>query len=196
VALPRLLATAEYAHLRLAAGALHPSTVDAEPVSFTYDPLRPTPTIGGPLLDDGGGYVDDAPLAARPDVAVFTGAALAEDLEILGTPVVELEHTADNPYADVFVRLSDVAADGSSRNVTEGYLRLPPERAPGPVRVVLRPAAHRFVAGSSIRLVVAGGSHPQYARNLGTAELSTTGTTTAPSTHTLGPASTLTLPTP
>ena len=37
--------------------------------------------------------------------------------------------------------------------------------------------AHRFRAGSRIRLIVAGGSFPQYARNLGTGENPVTGAT-------------------
>ena len=35
--------------------------------------------------------------------------------------------------------------------------------------------AHRFVAGARLRLLVAGGSHPQFARNLGTGENPGTG---------------------
>ena len=43
---------------------------------------------------------DNRDLEARPDVLTFTTAALAEALEIIGTPVVELDHTTSNPYAD------------------------------------------------------------------------------------------------
>jgi uncharacterized protein len=59
------------------------------------------------------------------------------------------------------------------------------------------PAAHRFAAGSRIRVLIAGGSHPQYGRNLGTAENPGTGTTLVPSRHTvaLGPSRIL-LPVP
>ncbi len=170
---------------------------DAPAATFTFDPADPTPTLGGPLLD-GGGYVDDGALASRPDVLAFTGDPLTEDLEIHGTPVAEVRHTTDNPYADLFVRISEVDARGHSRNVTEGYRRLPPDRDPDrPVVLTLLPAAHRFAAGARIRVLIAGGSHPQYGRNLGTAENPGTGTTLAPSRHTvsLGPSRIL-LPVP
>jgi putative CocE/NonD family hydrolase len=159
-------------------------TPDAPDASFTYDPADPTPTVGGPLLS-GGGVVDDARLAARGDVLEFTGEPLADGVLVAGAPVVELAYGSDNPHADVFVRLSEVDPKGRSRNVTEGYRRLDPARASGVVTLAMRDTAHRFAAGSRVRLLVAGGSHPQYARNLGTAENPGTGTTLRPSTRSL-----------
>ncbi len=47
--------------------------------------------------------------------------------------------------------------------------------ASGTVRVELDAVAHRFRAGSRIRVLVAGGSHPRFARNLGTGESLNTG---------------------
>lgn len=51
--------------------------------------------------------------------------------------------------------------------------------------MTLRDAAHRFVAGTRIRLLIAGGSHPQYARNLGTDENPGTGTELRPTRHSI-----------
>ncbi len=130
--------------------------------------------MGGPLLGLRG-VKDDTELGERADVATWTTDVLDEDLEVLGAPTVELFHDRDNPHADLFVRISEVGADGRSHNVTEGYRRLDPDRAPGPVTLELRPMAHRFVAGTRLRLLVAGGSHPQFARNLGTGDNPGTG---------------------
>jgi len=135
--------------------------------TFTYDPADPTPTLGGRILL-GGGYTDDRPLAARGDVLVFTGPVLAAPLEILGHPVVELDHASDNPHADLFVRLSEVDTAGSSRNVSDGFVRLSPATASGGIRLALDAVAHRFAAGKRVRLLVAGGCHPHWERNLGT----------------------------
>ena len=151
---------------------------------FTYDPADPTPTIGGRVLDPTGGYKDDTELAGRRDVLTFTGDRLTAPLEILGTPVVELAHASDNPHVDVFVRLSEVG-EGASRNVSEAFLRLPPEAAGGPVRLELDAVAHRFAAGHRIRLSVAGGSHPRWERNLGTGDDPATSAGTAPSHRTI-----------
>ena len=51
------------------------------------------------------------------------------------------------------------------------------------VSLQLDAIAHRFRAGSRIRVLVAGGSHPRYARNLGTGEATSTGSQLKPSTH-------------
>ncbi|HXY64283.1 MAG TPA: CocE/NonD family hydrolase [Mycobacterium sp.] len=152
-------------------------------VSFRYDPANPTPTIGGRLLSPDGGYRDDTPLAARSDVLSFTTDVLNNDLYVHGNPIAELAHTSDNPYVDVFVRISELDAKGRSRNVSEGYRRL--TDATDSVRLELDAIAHRFRAGSRIRVLIAGGSHPRWARNLGTGEATVTGSELKPATHEL-----------
>lgn len=156
----------------------------APPATFRFDPADPTPTIGGPLLSPNSGYRDDSRLARRDDVLVFTGDALAKDLCVQGNPVVELAHSSDNPHVDVFVRVSEVDARGRSRNVSDGYRRLAEPVLNGDtVRLELDAVAHRFRAGTRIRVLVAGGWHPRYARNLGTGEPLATGSRMTPTTH-------------
>ncbi|MGH3321615.1 MAG: CocE/NonD family hydrolase [Streptosporangiaceae bacterium] len=115
-----------------------------------------------------GGYVEDSALAARSDVLTFTGEPLEHDLTVLGAPRVTLAHRSERPDADLFVRISEVDAKGRSHNVTEGYARVPADRGDRPVTVDLLDTAHTFRGGTRIRLYVAGGSFPQYARNPGT----------------------------
>jgi predicted acyl esterase len=79
------------------------------------------------------------------------------------------------------VRISEVDTKGRSRNVSDGYRRL--ADATDSVRLELDPIAHRFRAGSRIRVVIAGGSHPRYTRNLGTGEATATGSQLKASTH-------------
>ena len=161
--------------------AVPPDTAPAS--TFTYDPAHPTPTVGGRLLSPEGGYRNDAKLAARADVLCFTGDALATDLYVVGKPVVELSHSCDNPHNDLFVRVSEVDAKGRSRNVSDGYHC--GTTTSGTVCIELDAVAHRFRAGSRIRVLVAGGSHPRFVRNLGTGEPLSTGSRLRPATHTL-----------
>ncbi|MGV0813784.1 CocE/NonD family hydrolase [Mycolicibacterium boenickei] len=157
---------------------------DSTPGSaFTYHPANPTPTVGGRLLAATGGYRDDTRLARRSDVLTFTGDPLPADLYLAGNPVVELAHSCDNPHHDIFVRISEVDAKGRSRNVSDAFRRL--NGHTGPVRLELDAVAHRFSAGSRIRLLIAGGSHPRFARNLGTAEPAISGSQLVPATHTV-----------
>lgn len=153
--------------------------------SFTYDPDDPTPSIGGRLMFSHGGYQDDGALALRGDTLVFTGPPLQASLEIAGVPVVHLAHSSDNPHADVFVRMSDVDPKGRSTNVSEGFVRLAPAKSSGDVNLELDAIAHRFAAGHRIRIVIAGGSHPRWERNLGTGADPATSTETAPSKRTV-----------
>jgi uncharacterized protein len=149
--------------------------------SFRYDPSEPTPTIGGRLLSPDGGYRDDTELAARRDVLSFTSDVLTDDLYVHGNPVAELAHGSDNPYVDVFVRISEVDAKGRSRNVSDGYRRL--ADATDHVSLELDAISHRFRAGTRIRVLIAGGCHPRFDRNLGTGEATSTGSQLKPSTH-------------
>ena len=167
------------------AGALEdePAKVGSQ-VDLAYDPADPTPTIGGRLLARNGGYTDDTDLGARRDVATFVGSTLTAPLEVVGCPVIELAHTSDNPHADLFARLSEVNAAGKSQNVSEGFVRLDIDAGTS-VRVVLDAIAHRFAAGNGIRLVIAGGSHPRWERNLGTGEDPATSSRLVPSRRTI-----------
>lgn len=155
----------------------------APAATFHFDPADPTPTIGGPLLTPNSGYRKDNRLARRDDVLTFTGDPLTHDLYVQGNPLVELAHTSDNPHVDVFVRVSQVDTRGRSVNVSEGYRRL--RGKTDAVRIELDAVAHRFAAGSRIRILIAGSWHPRYARNLGTDEPPVSGTQMKPATHTV-----------
>ena len=161
--------------------AVPPET--APTATFTYNPANPTPTVGGRLLSPEGGYRKDTALAQRADVLSFTGDRLPTDLFVVGTPVLEVAHSCDNPHNDLWVRISEVDARGRSRNVSDGYVGAAPDS--GVVRIEMDAVAHRFRAGSRIRVLIAGGSHPRFARNLGTGEPLGTGSTLAPATHTV-----------
>ncbi|HKY95869.1 MAG TPA: CocE/NonD family hydrolase [Kiloniellales bacterium] len=94
----------------------------------------------------------------------FDTAPLAQDLEFLGTPVVELQGRLDAPRGNVTARLCDVAPDGSSTLITWGTLNLahrggePCDLAPGDVfaaRITLRAAGRRVPKGHRLRLALA-----------------------------------------
>jgi predicted acyl esterase len=95
---------------------------------------------------------------------LFVSEPLAERLEILGEPVVELELVSDKPNGLVCVRLNDVAPDGASFRATYGLLNLTHRDShehvepmiPGQryrARVPLEAVAHAFPARTSHRAV-------------------------------------------
>jgi putative CocE/NonD family hydrolase len=141
-------------------------------VPFRYDPAEPTPSVGGRTLSGSTGVRDNRELEARPDVVTFTTDPLPTAVDVIGSPVVELAVTLDNPYADVFVRLCDVDRHGRSANFSDHFQRLDPDAPVGEVRrlsLTLDPCFHRLRAGHRLRLQISGGAFPRYARNLGTA---------------------------
>lgn len=155
------------------------------PSTFDYDPADPTPSIGGPLLSAPGKQADNAKIEARPDVLVCTGPVLEQDLDVVGPVTARVFLRTGSPHADVFVRVCDVDTDGVSRNVVDGMRRISPD-APADavgsdgvaeVAVELFPTAYRFAAGHRIRVQVAGGAFPRFARNFGTGEPFATATT-------------------
>jgi len=173
---------------------------EAESTSFRYDPATPTPSVGGRLMAASGGARDNRDLEARPDVLTFTTDPLASPLEVHGRPSIELRVSSDNDRGDLFVRVCDVDAAGHSINVTEQIIRCN-DGVPGDVRAVtieLDPMAHRFDVGHRVRLQVAGGAFPRFARNLGTGDAPGTATALRPVVHTIhftaDRPSTLTLP--
>ena len=178
-----------------AGGRLEPTAPSAGTSTFRYNPADPTPTVGGRLLARPSGYSDDTDLARRPDVLSFTGAALGAEVCVCGSPVIELAYETDNDHFDVFVRISEVDSRGRSRNVSDGFRRYSttPDES---LRITLDPIAHRFSVGSRIRVLVAGGCHPRFARNLGTGEPVLSGRRMMASTHTVrhGESSMLILP--
>ena len=85
-------------------------------------------------------------------------------------------------------------------NVSDGFRRLTtPSDEPETIRLELDAVAHRIPAGSRLRVIVAGGCHPRYDRNLGTGEPVVSGERMVPATHTIhhgtGGVSRLLLPT-
>lgn len=177
---PNLTATAYY--LR-AGGRLDTAAAAGSegPARYVYDPANPTPGIYGPTTTPGKSR-DMSPLAQRADVVSFTGAPLEEALEIIGPVSVDLAIRSDREHTDFYVCLCDVDAKGRPIHVTDGYVRLRPgepaadEDGVRRVSIECWPTAYRFRRGGNLRLFVASGAFPRYARNLGTGEPLATGT--------------------
>lgn len=159
--------------------------------TFTFDPTQPTPAAGGAFISQlspgfSTGYVDDSAYASRPDVVTLATRPLVEGIELMGTPRAIVHHRTDNPFADLYVRISDVDRRGRSVNVCDGFVRLDPDMPSRDVEITLDPVAHRFAPGHRLRLLISGGAHPRWGRNLGTGEDPATSTHMRPSHREIG----------
>ena len=135
---------------------------------------RPTVGTRAALSWGAGGPPNGLGRDLRPDEALgptYTSEPLETAVEILGVPEVVLHLSVSAPVATAVVRLTDVAPDGTSAQVTAGILNLthrhshadPEALEPGrveEVRVAMRPAGYRFLPGHRIRVSVASSAWP------------------------------------
>jgi putative CocE/NonD family hydrolase len=163
----------------------------SQPDRYRYDPARPTPAVGGSSLSRNSGPRDNRALEARKDILVYTSPVLDQDIEVIGAVRAELFVQSSLEHTDFFVRLCDVDPRGKSINVSDGLLRLRPgqptvgDDGVWNISVELWATAHCFQKGHRIRVQVAGGSHPRYARNTGSGEPLATATTLITADHTV-----------
>ena len=162
---------------------LHPGAVlsqrpvrSSPPDSYTYDPRQPTPALGGAMFAfQGAGPVEQSPLESREDLLVYSSEPLFNPVTILGQVRIVLYARSTLPNTDFFVRLSDVDEKGVSTNVCDGFLRKTSGDPAVPddiwkLNFRMHAAAHIFGRQHRLRVVVASGAHPRYARNTGTDE--------------------------
>lgn len=152
------------------------------PDSFIYDPANPVPTRGGAVFGVScvPGGSDQTVIEKRDDVLVYTSPVLQEDIEVTGTPVVELWIATDVVDTDFVARLVDVHPDGTARLITDGIVRAryrddpdgfaqaPPLEPGRPylLRIELLPTSNLFRAGHRLQIDITSSCFPRWARNL------------------------------
>jgi putative CocE/NonD family hydrolase len=172
------LAQSKRWHLQPGGALAEATPPTSEPDRYRYDPADPTPTVGGNSLGARKrmGVKDNRKVEARPDVLVYTSAALEHDLEVIGPVTADLYVSSSLEHTDFFARLCVVEPSGKSLNLCDGLLRLTPEQ-PAPdadgirhIQIDLWPTAYRFRRGQRLRVQVSSGAHPRFARNPGSGE--------------------------
>ncbi|MEP6994045.1 MAG: CocE/NonD family hydrolase [Acidobacteriota bacterium] len=156
-----------------------PSTPQASS-EFVSDPAHP---VVDPHGTEPGAH-DDRALALRKDVLVFQTEPLTEPLRVVGPIQPEIFLSVDARDADLWVKLEDVAPDGTAWNLSspgtdvlrasdrEGG-REPRFLAPGEIVALKHPnlrTGELFAKGHRIRIVLCGSFMPHFSRNLQTGE--------------------------
>ena len=162
-------AAAHQLHLT-ADGALAADAGGDGEVSWLHDPADLVPsTIVNPFafLYE---WPEEGEVAARDDVAVFTGEPLSGPLTLAGRVTASLVVASDGPSMYLHAKLVDVAPDGSSHVLLYGQTVV---EAPGEgttAEVYLGHTGIRLAAGHRLRLQVASSDYPLYVPHPGTAE--------------------------
>ena len=95
-------------------GSRPPAPGSRSSSAFVSDPARPVVDTYGAAA----GAHDYRKLAARKDVLVFETEPLKEDLRAIGPVETEIFASADAPDFDLWVKLQDVAPDGTAWNLS------------------------------------------------------------------------------
>ena len=156
--------------------------------TFTYDPRKPVPALGGGLccLTLGfyfrSGTQDQSTVERRGDVLVYTSAPLAADMAVIGPVKVVLWATSTARDTDFTAKLVDVHPDGFAQNVLNRVVRASfrhgSKAAPSPIEpgrayeyeIDLGYTANVFRAGHRVRLDVSSSEFPHLARNRNTGD--------------------------
>jgi uncharacterized protein len=164
-------------------GVLSTTSPDTEATDhYAYDPLKPVPTYGGPLLIHPifqSGPQDQRPIEKRDDVLVFTSTPLEQAIEVTGPITVTLFASTDAVDTDFVARLVDVHPDGFARPLTDGIIRGRVRHGfdreelltPGQVydfTIDLWATSNVFLPGHRIRLDITSSNFPRWDRNLNT----------------------------
>ena len=151
--------------------------------TYLYDPRRPVPSLGGPVLGAAtgtqAGPVDQRPVESRDDVLCFTTPELTAPVEVTGHVALKLSVSSSAVDTDFTGKLVDVYPDGRAVLLTEGILRAryrnsltePEPLTPGEVTeltVELGATSNVFLPGHRIRLEVSSSNFPRYDRNSNT----------------------------
>ena len=140
--------------------------------AFTTIPAGAPAGLSG--LDVLGGIT---PVPPAPDVnlpgaySVWTGSPLSASLTVVGSPQLTVRLSAPTAGSEsttgpagelvLFAKVYDVAADGTASLINGLVAPVRVADPTQPVRITLPGIAHRFAAGDSVRVVLAGGD-PNY----------------------------------
>jgi uncharacterized protein len=175
---PCYLHGAGHAATRQGDGTLSLTAPESEPGDpFTYDPTSPVPTKGGNnLVGTPIGPFDQSTLEDRPDILVFTSAALDQPIEVTGPVKLILYASSTAKDTDFTAKLLDVAPDGKAYNLCDGIVRAryrdsftqPTLIEPGKTyrfEIDLWVTSNLFQPGHRARLEVSSSNFPRFDRN-------------------------------
>jgi hypothetical protein len=155
-----------------------------QPDRFTYDPMKPVPSVGGNVCCTGtaitAGSFDQRQNESREDVLVYTSEPFKDGLELSGPIVPTLYVSSDAKDTDFTVKVLDVYPDGRAYNLDESIQRMRYREGydtpavwmeKGKVyKVTLQPlnTSNYFAPGHRLRIEVSSSNFPRFDRNLNT----------------------------
>jgi uncharacterized protein len=154
----------------------------SDSLNYDYNPLDPSPTIGGCTLRndlDQGPYDQKAAVESRNDVLVFSTNVLAKPINIKGSVKVRLIVSSDQLDTDFDIRMTDVYPDGKSMLINDATYRMRFRVGWYENQSVMMKQGEKYVVlidlpntsisilpGHQLRIIVSSSNYPKYNRNM------------------------------
>jgi uncharacterized protein len=152
---------------------------------FVYNPLRPVPTMGGPVLGmiSGPGIMagafEQGSIERRIDVLCYTSGELKEDIEVTGPIQLHLFASTTARDTDFTAKLIDVYPDGKAYNIGDGLMRASGLKGEGMYELINPGQTYEYTItmghtslifrkNHRIRIDVTSSNFPQFDRNMNT----------------------------
>ena len=161
-------------------GSLGPNrTRGATTTTFSSDPAHP---FTDPYGDAYGGHDYRKLQRGGKDSVIYETVPFEADTDVAGKVSADIYFSCDCPDSDLWVRLYDVAPDGTSYNLMgpgldvqraslrEGVRKLIEPGKPYKLTIANLPTANRFLAGHRLRVQISGEFFPHFSRNNHTGE--------------------------
>lgn len=137
-------------------------------IGWTHDPADLVPSSA----DDAFSFLlelpDEAPIGDRDDVLAFSSAPLDADVDLAGPVRATVRVRSDGPVIDVFLRLLDVAPDGTALRIARGQRQATDATKPADLDIDLGQVGYRLPAGHRLRLHVSSSDYPEFIPQTGT----------------------------
>lgn len=113
---------------------------------------------------------DEAMIGDRDDVLVFTSDPFTRQVDLVGPVTARARIHSDGPVMDFFVRVLDLAPDGTALRIARGQIQLVDASVPTDVEVDLGQLSYRLGAGHRLRIHVCSSDYPEFIPQPGTGE--------------------------
>ena len=137
-------------------------------LTWTHDPADLVPSS----VPDAFSFLlyrpDEASIGERADVLRFDSAPIAEDVDLAGPVCARLRVASDGPVMDCFVRVLDVAPDGTALRIARGQQQLLDATDTAVLEIDLGHLGYRLRAGHRLRVHVSSSDYPEFLPQTGT----------------------------
>ncbi|MFC0212284.1 CocE/NonD family hydrolase [Paenibacillus chartarius] len=155
-------------------GTLHTMLTAEGTDEFSYDPAKPTMTIGGQNFTSIAGPSDER--SNESGALTYTTEPLKDNMEMTGPVKAELYVSSDVKDTDFVIKITDVAPDGTSTLIMDRVQRARYREGQNKevfmekgqvyrLDIDMGNMSHMFQAGHRIRVAITGSNFPKYDRN-------------------------------